>query len=645
MLAAVNRFWSATNASLNDFIKLAMAVCLLAGTSSHAAEERAGDWLTRIGARMSARAISCRYRFLFADPQPWKELAWSNVVEQTHGARAVGTLDINPAKRFPVTMHVRDCDTDLAGRHFSGVGIRLAAESTNAFPVEIELILSLAQGDWRYYVQDLYTRQKAGEASRLPAAVSYSNWQAKRSPLDFAAGSRGVYLARIDSLTHMFSSGAEFVPGKGLVLHYKFTCPSAAKWRTPELSMLLCKDRLDAAEQKDLWCEMFLQESQRFRSQAGIRREEVLPMANIPVDGGTPGCAPRDQLKVRGTFDEFAAETLSLCTKLNYRRVLIGSPWISYRTEGMTVKAMSTVTYDSRCGTIDVEVSPRYGGRAALRRFCDAAHARSIEVFAWYPAFHLANCSRYLTEHPEWIIRKPDGSPFTMSYFHITAISPRLEAQQHFLKKLKEVKEACGLDGLWLDSYNDMPFLTLDYSCEQGVEHCQAGIEMVKRFQEIGLRVINEGYSPFGVRGDGETTFFKGQEDMAVETSLFTYWSNLDKVLENDGYFRFMANKAPLTVPAPYLSAEARPAIARWNAAFERVVPFMLHRRLLPNDQGVLWSDGAGVAILFAYKDGEFEVEKGNFAYDLIEAQRIVAHDNRLAVRRSHIYKISKKTE
>ncbi|MCX6900960.1 MAG: hypothetical protein NT105_19980 [Verrucomicrobia bacterium] len=594
---------------------------------------------------MSASSFSCRYRFLLADPQPWKELAWSNVVEQSHGAQAAGILDLNSGKRFPLTMHVRHCETNLVGRQFFGFGIRLAAESTNDFPVEIELVLPMAEGDWHYYVQDLYTRQKAGEARRLPAVASYSNWQAKRSPVDFAAGSHGVFVARLDSLAQMFSSGAEFTPGKGLTLRYKFTCPSATQWRTPELSMLLCGARLDVAEQKDLWCEIFLQESQRFRVQAGIQREEVLPMANIPVDGGTPGCAPRDQLKVRGTFDEFAEETLSLCAKLNYRRVLIGSPWISYRTEGMTVKAMSTVTYDSRCGTIEVEVSPRYGGRPALRRFCDAAHARNIEVFAWYPAFHLANCSRHLSEHPEWIIRKADGSPFTMSYFHITAISPRQEAQQHFLAKLKEVKEACGLDGLWLDSYNDMPFLTLDYSREQGVEHCRAGIEMVKRFQQIGLRVINEGYSPFGARGDGETTFFKGQEDMAVETTLFTYWTNLGKVLENDGYFRFLANKAPLTLPAPYLAAEVRPMIARWNAAFNRVVPFMQHRRLLPNDQGVLWSDGAEVAILFAYQDGEVEVGKRDLAHDLVEGQRITVRDGHLAVRRSHIYEISKKAE
>lgn len=368
-------------------------------------------------------------------------------------------------------------------------------------------------------------------------------------------------------------------------------------------------------------------------------------MANIPVDGGTPGCAPRDRLKVRGTFDEFAEETLSLCAELNYRRVLIGSPWISYRTEGMTVKATPSVTYDSRCGTIEVEVSPKYGGRSALRRFCDAAHARSIEVFAWYPAFHLANCSRHLTEHPEWIIRKADGSPFTMSYFHITAISPRQEAQQHFLTRLKEIKEACRLDGLWLDSYNDMPFLTLDFSREQGVEHCQAGIEMVKRFQQIGLHVINEGYSPFGARGDGETTFFKGQQDMAVETTLFTYWANLGKVLENDGYFRFLANKAPLTLPVPYLAAEARPAIARWNAAFQQVVPFMQHRRLLPNDQGVLWSDGAAVAILFAYQEGEVDVGERDLAHDLIAGQSIAVRHGHLAVRRSHIYQISRKAE
>ena len=73
-------------------------------TNAQAAGESATNWMARVSARVSASNLSCRYRFLLADPQPWKELAWSNVVEQSHGAQAAGILDLNPGKRFPPTI-------------------------------------------------------------------------------------------------------------------------------------------------------------------------------------------------------------------------------------------------------------------------------------------------------------------------------------------------------------------------------------------------------------------------------------------------------------------------------------------------------------------------------------------------------------
>ncbi|MDD2709028.1 MAG: hypothetical protein PHV34_13665 [Verrucomicrobiae bacterium] len=536
-------------------------------------------------------------------------------------------------------MIARACQCFINEKCFAGIGLRFEALQQIALPLELEIGLPLHKRFSRHHVQDLYTPQKCGVMGEQWQGARWGIWQGMRSPFDLFTSESNVLLVRLGELAGMFSSGGEWIQGKGPLFRYRYTLDSETRWKCAEWSLLLHQEKMDLEGQKDLWCEIFLAESERFRKAAGVKREEVLPMANIPIDGGTPGCAPKLHLKMQGRFDIFAEKTLSLCDKLNFRRIMVGSPWISYRSLGMKVKALPSITYDSRCGILDFKIASQYGGREAFRIFCDKAHEKNMEVFVWYPGFHLANHSNYLSKHPEWIIRKADGSPFTWVYFHITAISARIEAQRHFINLLKRLKKDCHFDGLWLDSYNSMPFMSLDFSRKQGVANTADAIAMVKRLQDIGLKIINEGYSPFGARGDGESMFFLGQEEMAVETSLFTYYKNNPAILKDHAYFRFLANKAPLTVAAKYLPKGKMKKIGEWNRAFNQAVKHMIHRHLLKNKRGVIWRDEKGVEILFAYRNFQHKLLQRASVIDLI-SDKLIKCKKSMGAKKMKIYKI-----
>ncbi|MDD2709305.1 MAG: hypothetical protein PHV34_15060 [Verrucomicrobiae bacterium] len=590
--------------------------------------------------------LSFRFRHIdtrpFGVPTAWKDVPWQAGVRK--GNELIWQADVRfndtPQHRYSIRMIARPRQYSIGNRSFTGIGFRFEAARAMAFPMELEIGLPLGRLFSHCHVQDLYTPKKCGVFSDQWQGMRWGHWQGERSPMDLFTGKDSALMVRLDHLLGMFSSGGEWVKNKGPLPRYRYTFDSETRWKSAEWSLLFLREKMSLEQQKDLWSEVFLSESERFRKAAGVKREEVLPMANIPIDGGTPGCAPKPHLKIQGHFDDFAEKTLSLCDKLNFRRIMVGSPWISYRTLGIKVKSQSNITYDSRCGILDFEVAPQYGGKKAFRIFCDKAHEKNIEVYAWYPAFHLANHSHYLTEHPEWIIRKVDGSPFTWVYYHITAISARIEAQRHFLSNLRAIRKDCGLDGLWLDSYVSLPFMSLDYSRKQGVADAPDAIAMVKRFQDIGLKIINEGYSPFGARGDGETMFFLNQEDAAVETSLFTYYKNNKAILKDNAYFRFLANKAPLTVAVKYLPKSKLKAVGEWNRAFSEAVRHMIHRQLLADNRGVVWKDETGVEILFACRDFPYQLKHPAAAVDLVSGETVNCEKG-LRAKKWRIYKIS----
>jgi hypothetical protein len=590
------------------------------------------------GSRLVAGEIKFSYRYILSGKEQLRQFRFDSFTEKKNGLTLHGSLPLNENESFPIDCQLTGDHQHGAGTDFAGLSFRFVPRREIPWALELVLEPTLALPGWRVFVQDLYTREKAAVIGQNWAGINHCNWQAERSPLDFAAREGKLFWGRLETLEQDFLSRATGAKDGKAVFQYHFKLASQEKKSSPRFSLLTAALPKSSRElDADIWRKLFVGDSSRFRQQAGVAEEPPLPLANLPIDGGTPGCAPKDKLVIRGKFNAVGGELLRRCEELNYTRLLVGSPWISLRTWGITAKCTRTVTYDSRCGIIDFEIAREFGGRRQFRDFCRKAHEKNIEVFAWYPGFHLSNLSPHVQHHPEWLIRKADGSPSTYVFFHLSILSPRPEVQDHFLKQLRGLKRDCEFDGLWLDSFNTFSFMDLDYSLRHGVSTCKDGIDMVRRIQELGFKVINEGYSPFGVRGDGEAMFYLGQEHMATDTSLFTYWKNVPEILRSGSFFRFLANRAPLTIPLEYVPKKYRAKVALWNRVYAQVLPQLRERVLLSDNQGVLWRDG-GVEILFSYAEGSYPVASGLAVVDLMTGKKCVTAGGNLCLRKEHVY-------
>jgi alpha-amylase len=55
-------------------------------------------------------------------------------------------------------------------------------------------------------------------------------------------------------------------------------------------------------------------------------------------------------------------------------------------------------------------INPEHGTEADFRRFVEAAHARGLRVILDWVANHTAHDHAWVTEHPDWYTRRPDGT-------------------------------------------------------------------------------------------------------------------------------------------------------------------------------------------------------------------------------------------
>jgi hypothetical protein len=566
-------------------------------------ELKFGDFL------LLAAAMKATYRVILAGKENFVPLLWKDVVKETD--KLILKADIAPFEGYSkeIELWITPSHAKAAGHEFRGVAFSFHSNEIHDWAGEIQLEFPLNVNNWTSFVQDLYTQNKSGFIDADWRGIDFNNYQGARSPLEFITNDDKALWGRLEKPDQMFSSRAALQDDKA-TFFLQFSFDSQSAWTSCEFAWLIALDVNAAGTSKyDLWAQVFESECQRWRSLFGIVEDTVIPMANLPIDGGTPGCAPENDRNIYGTFDEFADYAIDLCCEMNYKRILIGSPWVSSRTEGRIEKCTRAVTYDSRCGTVEFEISPSYGGRKSFKRFCDAAHKHDIEVFVWYPAFHLSNHAPFLHEHPEAILRSANGAPFTYVFFHLSILSLTPEVQKYCVDKMEELKKDCGFDGLWLDSYNNFSFMSMDFSQKHGVSMCREGIEIIRKFQETGLKIINEGYSPFGARGDGEAMFYKDQECMALDTSLFTYYKNSEELIDCGSFFRFMANKAPLTIAVKYVPKHLRREVGELNKIYNDIYPLMQKRKLLQDKLGVQWNNKENITIIFAYKNGVVDLK------------------------------------
>lgn len=126
-------------------------------------------------------------------------------------------------------------------------------------------------------------------------------------------------------------------------------------------------------------------------------------------------------------------------------------------------------------------IDPEYGTVEDLQRFVETAHGVGLRVLLDLVYFHCGPNAVFLKEHPDFIVRNPDGTP-ALGSWRFPQLNFELPALREYLMRNMEffVRE-CGVDGYRCDVGDAVP---LDFWAEA----C-ARIDALKP----GLVMINEG--------------------------------------------------------------------------------------------------------------------------------------------------------
>jgi hypothetical protein len=274
--------------------------------------------------------------------------------------------------------------------------------------------------------------------------------------------------------------------------------------------------------------------------------------------------------------------------------------------------------------------SALWGGAAAWRYYYEKAHELGMEVGHWIGP-HLAYHAPILTEHPDWALRGVNTMTYSGGYpsFGMAVLNWNTGVRQWIFEDLKRWREELGLDYLWFDSLGNLGFLPVDYAANMA-SNAFAIAEFIADLQTIGIANISvEGVSPLGISGahvfDPNQGIVRHAQDIAGQNTWDWYTGNEDMFthqsprveLHRDrsdeearqSFFRCLANRCVPMFGRFSQGFGPNPVWLRLDLdTYLTVEPHLVRRRLLPDWQGVLWSDGP-IQILFAYAAQSFSLE------------------------------------
>ena len=377
----------------------------------------------------------------------------------------------------------------------------------------------------------------------------------------------------------------------------------------------------------------------QYRRQVGLQDFPLLPSIRLHPHSATGG--------------EFTSyiQHLPAVKKLGCQVVMLNPIWESLDRDGKPKLGVCSIT--------GLDVAKASGGEAGLKKLADAVHAHGMKLITWAPTGLNRHDSTLLREHPDWICRRPDGSPHT--YGGPGAYRPGRELVHvalsggylaYSLDRYRALRTTVGLDGFWQDSWQAAGRLHYT-SPTRFVSNLPSACRRQMQLQRMGYQILNiEGYGPFGNDSPSPRMLERGGRRL-YKTSYYYYLA-----LGPHSYYRAVANKAMPILPYhpskhPYWgnrSVATNPAVAaevaQANRDYGAVRSSMARRFLIPSatnpwqEIGVLWRDGKGKGeVLFAY--GEFAWRPGagtRSVHDVTAGKPVALANGAFATQARHTY-------
>ncbi|MCF7824707.1 MAG: family 10 glycosylhydrolase [Candidatus Marinimicrobia bacterium] len=150
------------------------------------------------------------------------------------------------------------------------------------------------------------------------------------------------------------------------------------------------------------------------------------------------------------TWDHISASNTVEANKANVRRIMDEHKAANMNAVLWQVRQSGTAYYNSSFEPWGSYAGSSDPGYDPLQYAIEQAHARGMELHAWFNTFHASSTvnGTPAQEHPEWICRDGNGNPMPSSI----ALSPGLEAVRDYtLNVAMEIVNNYDIDGLHLD--------------------------------------------------------------------------------------------------------------------------------------------------------------------------------------------------
>ena len=296
-------------------------------------------------------------------------------------------------------------------------------------------------------------------------------------------------------------------------------------------------------------------------------------------------------------------------------------------TLGMRRKLENGIGGDLHCASVCAThrflPSEFWGGLKAWRHMYATAHSLGIQVGAWF-APHLSPRAPIYQAHPEYRMLEVNSQPAGGGYGFQSLVTADWNTgiYRWALDDLRRWKNDGGLDFLFVDSWPNLGLSAMNYGTQM-----RTNFQPLSRFfhdvQKVGIKTITfEGISPFGVThigvkdlqgarmeqdgavaGQNDFGWWIGNEDMALDMCLMVAARGRTASELQRSEFRAMANRAFIEWSNQPGLPDRLPAWwSRLNKIYNQALPNMKSRHLLPDGEGVCWTDGK-IQLLWLYCD------------------------------------------
>ncbi|MFA6291665.1 MAG: hypothetical protein WC637_07775, partial [Victivallales bacterium] len=441
------------------------------------------------------------------------------------------------------------------------------------------------------------------------------------------------------------------------VIHYSDNhfFPLSKKALLPERKILLFQsDRnLRKHEWRNLWLDCFTEVRKRILDNYGFSPEIPEPSVHAHLWDA--------DLKKRGAgWTRDLGDAFAKYAELGYKHVFTHGVWDSVTSD-------PTEPEGNICCPYSFTFAEKFGGAKGMKKLVDKAHESGIGIFQWF-GFQFAKNSPIWKEHPEWLLREQNGTPWDGDYGTLWCGRMRSGFGKMLEQQIRKVKDDTGIDGIFFDSYQNLGITCVDWQGDDKAPQAEEIWRMQSRLQKHGYKFRCEVTTVFGVSqvamfGFIEDKFRRRLWDTTVENddafalvdcspAFFSDYPFTAKKLNPELYFWLLGHRAVPGIGArpwtpvgknddskPFLPGkDLAEEYATANSLYNEALPGMQRLRVTENGNFTIWLDEKNKAsVIWAFRKSEFKFS-GN-VIDL-NSGKVSEVDSVLKLQPGHVYKI-----